>query len=150
MRNEDLKAITFYVTLAEFEKLKSLANVQGLTLSAEIRLLLNLPFLERGAPTGNKNRQRKDMEEEQMYDGLTFEKDIRHQDPELDNRRKSRFSIGWKEAVAGQIYKEEALKELTWQNTGYRIGKVLGEASSELIEEMYKLCVKIQAEQPKR
>lgn len=78
-------------------------------------------------------------------DGLTFERDIRNTDPDATAHRRARFKVGWQEATSGKTYGAEALAELTWQNLGYRFGRLLGPASPKLQDEMYDLCVRIQA-----
>ena len=48
--------------------------------------------------------------------------DIRHADPNIDNRRRGRFHVGWKDAAdRGKTYGETALARLTWQNVGWRL-----------------------------
>jgi hypothetical protein len=73
-------------------------------------------------------------------DGLTYHTDVRHRDPQ--NRRKARFKIGWSKAVQGHTYSQETLEALTWQNLGYRLGKLFGETSDEMIEEIFHWCVR--------
>lgn len=72
--------------------------------------------------------------------------DIRCRTPNQDGYRKGRFRIGWHAAVDGEDYTENALNRLTWQNTGWRLGKVLGIASDKTIDAFYDLCVRQQAE----
>ena len=71
-------------------------------------------------------------------DGLTYVKDIRHKDPGALRRRE--FMKGWKAAVKGSEYTEETLKVLTWNNLGYRLGRLFGETSPEQMEQMYEWC----------
>ena len=78
---------------------------------------------------------------------LNCESDGRSTDPDVDNRRKGRFRAGWDDAaVRGKIYEEETLKNLYWQNLGYRLGKLFGNTSDPLKEEIYHWCVKQQME----
>ena len=41
---------------------------------------------------------------------------------------------------------DAALDQLTWENLGWRLGKIFGDASEELQEELYEWCVKQQVE----
>lgn len=78
-------------------------------------------------------------------DGLTYKVDGRSTEPNVDNYRKRNFKIGWNDAtIRGKEYSAETLETLYWQNLGYRLGKLFGETSKELQEEMYELCVKQQ------
>ncbi|QLG61476.1 endonuclease/exonuclease/phosphatase family protein [Halorarum salinum] len=76
--------------------------------------------------------------------GLTFDDDIRVVDPK-SNRRRGRFNAGWNKAVAGTDM-EDALERLTWENLGWRLGKLFGETSDDLRGELYDWCVKQQIE----
>ncbi|WP_425155509.1 endonuclease/exonuclease/phosphatase family protein [Candidatus Palauibacter sp.] len=78
--------------------------------------------------------------------GLSFDSDERRTNPGDSGRRRARFKIGWQKAVRGVNYGERALRRLTWDNLGWRLGKLLGPASAETVERMYQLCVKQQAE----
>lgn len=80
-------------------------------------------------------------------DGLAFRYDGRSTEPDVDNSRKGRFKAGWNDAaIRGKEYDSETLETLYWQNLGYRLGRLLGTASNEIQEEMYRLCVRQQAE----
>lgn len=81
-------------------------------------------------------------------DSLTFKRDIRSREPNENDHRNSRFKVGWNTAVRGEAYQDDTLETLTWQNLGYRLGKLLGPASETLQDELYETCVRIQAEQP--
>jgi hypothetical protein len=82
-------------------------------------------------------------------DGLTYKEDGRSTEPNVDNSRKGRFKVGWNDAVVkNREYDPKTLEILYWQNLGYRFGKLLGETSDELQEEMYDLCVRQQEEKP--
>jgi len=78
-----------------------------------------------------------------MFSGLTYEEDIRKVDPER-NYRRGRFKKGWNDAVDGKEYDEETLQKLTWENLGWRVGMVVGEANEHRQEEVYSQLVKIQ------
>ena len=58
--------------------------------------------------------------------------------------RKSEFKTGWENSQRNpsdrESYTEETLKKLTWNNLGYRLGRILGPASDEFKERMYDLC----------
>lgn len=82
-------------------------------------------------------------------DGLTFERDIRNTEPDETPYRKARFKVGWGEAVAGKAYTLETLADLTWQNLGYRLGRLFGPTPPELQDDMYDICVRIQAQRPR-
>ena len=47
-----------------------------------------------------------------------------------------------------QDYTPDTLKTLTWDNLGYRLGKLFGETSDELIEKIYNWCVEQQKQKP--
>jgi len=70
-----------------------------------------------------------------------FERDIRNTDPNQTAHRKARFKDGWRNAVAGDEYAANTLRELTWENLGYRLGKLFGETSAERVDQMYVWCV---------
>jgi hypothetical protein len=82
-------------------------------------------------------------------DGLTYELDERRK--ESNNRRKGAFKTGWAVGVdylhSGHVPQKHALrcsartlaKKLTWWNLGYRLGRLLGETSVQLQEEIYEL-----------
>jgi len=74
-------------------------------------------------------------------DSLTFDKDTRHTEPNKSGHRRARFRQGWLNAVEGKGYGDTALKELTWDNLGYRLGKLFGPASEEMIDTQYDWCV---------
>jgi hypothetical protein len=79
-------------------------------------------------------------------DGLEYVEDSRSVEPNETGYRKGRFRSGWTDAVEGQSYGAGTLETLTWQNLGYRLGKVLGRTSSRLVDDFYDLCVRQQAE----
>jgi len=82
-----------------------------------------------------------------VMDGLEYVSDDRDTEPNKDNYRKERFKRGWNDAAKQKKkYDADVLKTLKWQNLGYRLGKLLGEASAETQEEMYEICVKQQEE----
>jgi hypothetical protein len=55
-----------------------------------------------------------------------------------DNRRRGRFGAGWEDCtVRGEEYGEVALRVITWQNLGYRFGKLVGPRTESEIEEIY-------------
>lgn len=82
-------------------------------------------------------------------DGLDYREDVRHTEPNENQERKLAFRRGWTHAVSETRgpYSDDALERLTWQNLGYRIGRILGDAPVEDRERMYELCVEIQAKQ---
>ncbi|MEP0760132.1 hypothetical protein [Coleofasciculus sp. FACHB-T130] len=72
---------------------------------------------------------------------LLFKNDIRKKDPNNTGHRKAEFRKGWKKAIEGEIYNKDILENLTWNNLGYRLGKLFGETSPEQIDEIYDWCV---------
>ncbi len=80
-------------------------------------------------------------------DGLWYDEDIRHNEPNETGHRRDQFQRGWHKAVAGASYGEDTLRKLTWHNLGYRLGKLLRKTAPTLIEQEYDWCVKQQAAQ---
>jgi hypothetical protein len=76
---------------------------------------------------------------------LAFERDARDANPDQNAHRLARFRDGWRNALSSQSYTERTLAELTWENLGYRLGKLFGETSPLLIDLMYEWCVHQQA-----
>ncbi len=56
-----LKKVTIYLAADEYARMKTLAEDEGVTVSAIMRAKLGLSYKGRGAPEGNLNRQRKIM-----------------------------------------------------------------------------------------
>lgn len=73
-----------------------------------------------------------------------YEEDVRSHEPNEDGYRRARFREGWRHAVDAQDYTDETLRKLTWDNLGWRLGKLLGPTDQELVDEMYDLCVRQQ------
>jgi len=59
-----------------------------------------------------------------------------------DNYRRARFLDGWQNAVSGDNYEEQTLRTLTWENLGFRLGKLFGKTAPNFIDEMYEWCVR--------
>lgn len=79
-------------------------------------------------------------------DGLSYNSDPRYKKPEANAHGKA-FKNGWNDAtMRDKEYGTAALEELTWQNLGYRLGKILGPTSEDTQEAMYNLCVRQQRE----
>lgn len=78
--------------------------------------------------------------------GLRFDADVRSTDPDASAHRLASFRRGWTKAARGTEYGEAALRKLTWDNLGWRLGKLFGPSSEQTVERMYRLCVKQQAE----
>lgn len=76
---------------------------------------------------------------------LTFREDVRHNDPDETGARRARFLEGWRKAVVGHEYTQETLARLTWDNLGFRLGKLFGPTSPLLMDQMYEWCVHQQA-----
>ena len=77
---------------------------------------------------------------------LAFERDLRSTEPNKTGHRRARFREGWRIAIAGECYTERTLKELKWDNLGYRLGKLFGNTSPRLVDELYDWCVSQQRE----
>lgn len=50
-------------------------------------------------------------------------------------------------AVEGEIYTEDTLEELTWDNLGWRLGRLFDETSEDLKEEIFNWCKKKQGQE---
>jgi len=57
-----------------------------------------------------------------------------------DERRRGRFRVGWKAAAEAQPYSEEALRKLTWENLGYRLGRDLDTQAVKEIDRVFELA----------
>lgn len=75
---------------------------------------------------------------------LTYDEDVRVVAPDA-NYRRGRFKAGWNKSVDGAEM-GAALDQLTWENLGWRLGKLFDDTSEELQEELYVWCVKQQVE----
>jgi hypothetical protein len=71
--------------------------------------------------------------------GLAYDEDVRQIDPD-DGYCRGRFKVGWNHAVDG-VAMESALGRLTWENLGWRLGRLFGETPEGLQEELYHWCV---------
>lgn len=60
------------------------------------------------------------------YQGLTYAEDIREINPKA-NYRMGRFKVGWNNALNGAELGDDVLEQLTWQNLGWRLGKLFGD-----------------------
>ena len=85
-------------------------------------------------------------EESGVMDGFCYEEDIRSINFNKNGHRRGRFKVGWGKAVKGESYGAEALRRLTWDNLGWRLGKLFGEADEAMIDDMYDWCVRQQAQ----
>jgi hypothetical protein len=78
-------------------------------------------------------------------------RDVRSEEPDATGHRRARFRDGWRNGAAENCcYTADTLRELTWENLGYRLGEIFRETSPELIDQMYDWCVLQQAEQRAR
>lgn len=78
---------------------------------------------------------------ERLLSRLSYEQDVR--DPP-DNLRRARFEDGWKDAsIRNEAYTDRTLRQLTWQNLGYRFGREFGEQPSEEIEKAYRFLARL-------
>lgn len=80
---------------------------------------------------------------------VDYETDKRQENPGSD--RQGAFKRGWGAAVKGEDessrYKADPeLTDLTWDNLGYRLGRLFGPTSDELQQELFEWCVEQQEE----
>lgn len=101
--------------------------------------------IERGAYTQPAGETEDTPDPSVSLDGLTYYDDVRMVDPDA-NYRRGRFKAGWNKAINGAEMDDDVLVDLTWENLGWRLGKLLGDTSEELKEELYEWCVKQQVE----
>ena len=78
--------------------------------------------------------------------GRSYSADVRSTEPNVTGHRRDRFRQGWRNAVEGREYGSPVLNELTWDNLGYRLGRIFGETHPILIDVLYDWCVKQQEE----
>ena len=72
--------------------------------------------------------------------------DVRNQDPNDTGHREAQFRLGWSEALApDREYLPDTLAQLTWRNLGFRLGKLYGRTSDEMIGVQYDWAVRQQA-----
>jgi len=71
--------------------------------------------------------------------------DVRNEDPNDTGHREAQFRLGWSEALTDRTYTLETLAQLTWRNLGYRLGKLYGKTSDEMIGVQYDWSVRQQA-----
>ena len=80
---------------------------------------------------------------------VDYEEDWRQENPGSD--RQGAFKRGWGAAVKGEEessrYNDDPeLTNLTWDNLGYRLGRLFGPTSPELQQELFEWCVAQQEE----
>ncbi|AUV82896.1 hypothetical protein C2R22_15655 [Salinigranum rubrum] len=69
---------------------------------------------------------------------LDYTDDIRQ---ELTSGRRANFKQGWTRAVEGKEYDgDETLDVLTWNNLGWRLGKIFGDVPDEMRDSMIDWC----------
>ena len=75
--------------------------------------------------------------------GLLYEEDGRRVLEPGDDEAFGVFETGWSSAVTagGEDYGENAFRELSWHNLGYRLGLLFGRTSREQKEKLYYWCV---------
>lgn len=69
---------------------------------------------------------------------LSFEYDDRA-DP--DDARQMQFFRGFRQALAGRPYTAETLRKLTWNNLGWRLGRIYGSGGEAMVDELWNRCV---------
>lgn len=82
-------------------------------------------------------------------DLVDYEEDRRQENPGSD--RQGAFKRGWSAAVKGEEESsrygaDPELTELTWDNLGYRLGRLFGPTSDELKQELFEWCAAHQDE----
>ncbi|SEH52586.1 hypothetical protein SAMN05192561_104156 [Halopenitus malekzadehii] len=80
---------------------------------------------------------------------VDYEDDKRQENPGSD--RQGAFKRGWGAAVKGEEdssrYNTDAeLTNLTWDNLGYRLGRLFGPTSDDLKQELFEWCAAHQKE----
>jgi len=73
-----------------------------------------------------------------------FEIDDRDDDPNASGHREAEFRKGWKDALGPECYRDDTLRKLTWRNLGYRLGRLYGKTSDEMIGILYDWSVRQQ------
>jgi hypothetical protein len=69
---------------------------------------------------------------EKVIAGFRYEVDVRRPP---DEYRRRQFRAGWEDATKrNRVYAPTTLEQLTWRNTGYRLGRKLGDADPETID----------------
>ena len=65
--------------------------------------------------------------------------DIRNDDPNDTGHREAQFRLGWDQAQHPERpeYQSDTLRQLTWRNLGWRLGKLYGKTSDEMIGIQY-------------
>lgn len=72
---------------------------------------------------------------EELLAQMSYEQDPRSPP---DNYRRGRFRSGWRDATTrGKTYTDDTLRRLTWNNLGYRFGKILGSRPLAQIDGAY-------------
>lgn len=82
---------------------------------------------------------------------VNYEDDKRQENPGSD--RQGAFKRGWGAAVKGEeessrYNADPELTNLTWDNLGYRLGRLFGPTSGELKQELFEWCVAQQKDNP--
>jgi hypothetical protein len=83
---------------------------------------------------------------------LFYDNDVRHHNPNKDNRRRGRFKKGWDDFVNGKHIDPDVLNDrLTYENLGYRTAAThnaafASDANGELVNRAYELAVDLQKE----
>lgn len=82
-------------------------------------------------------------------DLINYDEDHRRDD--LGPDRQGAFKRGWGAAVKGndessRYGDDPELTNLTWDNLGYRLGRLFGSTSDELKQELFEWCVAQQKE----
>jgi hypothetical protein len=80
---------------------------------------------------------------------LDYDKDEREP---ADAERGIKFREGWRKGARkdDRYTTPNILDGLRWENLGYRLGTLLGDADDEFINEMYAMCAKLQHDEQVR
>lgn len=78
--------------------------------------------------------------------GLTYKIDgrTRHPNHEQIKRRLGSFRRGWAAALKGEEYVPLTLRELKWDNYGYRLGMLEGKVDLDIQEELFEILLESQ------
>lgn len=78
--------------------------------------------------------------------GLTYKRDGRTRHPnEVEIKaRLVKFRLGWTDALKGEEYDRDTLRELKWQNYGYRLGMLEGKVDPDIQEKLFEILLESQ------
>jgi hypothetical protein len=59
-----------------------------------------------------------------------------------DDARQRQFIVGFHQALAGRTYTAKTLKMLTWNNLGWRLGRIYGAGGEAIVDELWSRSVR--------